>query len=177
MPDYSRSENGYVGSFNGGLRDELPKRHLLGTPLEAAVLMKRSPQDYSTVPPSVSLGYQPPAPRPSNGLNGQQAPRTLSLLAPLRLPAAIGLLAGLTQKVVWFPVAGRVSPGLLRKVCLHRAMTTISATHSAGRFQVEHEATLRIQSPNEDLCGWLGIGRRVCRILISNQTRNLRCVT
>ena len=55
-------ENGYIESFNGKLRDELLKREVFDTLLEAQVLIERWRQEYNTVRPHSSLGYRPPAP-------------------------------------------------------------------------------------------------------------------
>lgn len=55
-------ENGYIESFNGKLRDELLNTEIFDTLLEAKVLIERWRQEYNTVRPHSSLGYQPPAP-------------------------------------------------------------------------------------------------------------------
>jgi transposase InsO family protein len=55
-------ENGYIESFNGKLRDELLKREIFDTLIEAQVLIERWRQEYNTVRPHSSLGYRPPAP-------------------------------------------------------------------------------------------------------------------
>ena len=55
-------ENGYNESFNGKLRDELLKRELSDTLLEARVLVERWRRHYNQVRPHSSLGYRPPAP-------------------------------------------------------------------------------------------------------------------
>jgi transposase InsO family protein len=58
----SPSENGYVESFNGKLRDELLAREVFDTLLEAKVLIERWRKAYNTVRPHSSLGCRPPAP-------------------------------------------------------------------------------------------------------------------
>jgi len=55
-------ENGYNGSFNGKLRDELLNGEIFYTLTEAKVLIERWRQEYSTFRPHSSLGYLPPAP-------------------------------------------------------------------------------------------------------------------
>ena len=55
-------ENGYLESFNGKLRDELPAREAFDTLLEAKVLVARWRRHYNTVRPHSALGYHPPAP-------------------------------------------------------------------------------------------------------------------
>ena len=55
-------ENGYCESFNGKLRDELLKREIFDTLLEAKVLIERWRVEYNQVRPHSSLGYRPPAP-------------------------------------------------------------------------------------------------------------------
>ena len=55
-------ENGYIESFNGTLGDELLKREIFDTLLEAKVLIERWRKEYNTIRPHSSLGYRPPAP-------------------------------------------------------------------------------------------------------------------
>ncbi len=55
-------ENGYIESFNGRLRDELPNGEIFETVLEARVLCKRWRRHYNTLRPHSSRGYRPPAP-------------------------------------------------------------------------------------------------------------------
>lgn len=55
-------ENGYIGSFNGKLRDELLNLEIFDTLLEAKVLIERWRQEYNRIRPHSSLGYRPPAP-------------------------------------------------------------------------------------------------------------------
>ena len=55
-------ENGYIESFNGKLRDELPDREVFYTLLEVRVLTERYRQTYNRIRPHSSLGYRPPAP-------------------------------------------------------------------------------------------------------------------
>ena len=56
------SENGYIESFNGKLRDELLNGEIFFTLTEAKVIVERWRQEYNTRPPHSSLGYRPPAP-------------------------------------------------------------------------------------------------------------------
>jgi transposase InsO family protein len=81
-------ENGYVESFNGKLRDELLKREIFDTLLEAKGLIERRRRAYNTVRPHSSLGYQPPAPEAIQ-------PCSLASATPLRANRA-GLLAAST---------------------------------------------------------------------------------
>ena len=53
--------NGYVGSFNGKLRDELLNGEIFYTLKEAKVLTERWRQQYNRLRPHSSLGYRPPA--------------------------------------------------------------------------------------------------------------------
>src|SRR5512143_4006808 len=55
-------ENGYCESFNGKLQDELLKREIFYTLLEAKVLIERWRVHYNTQRPHSALGYWPPAP-------------------------------------------------------------------------------------------------------------------
>ena len=55
-------ENGYCESFNGKLQDELLKREVFYTLLEAKVLIERWRQHYNCERPHSALGYRPPAP-------------------------------------------------------------------------------------------------------------------
>jgi transposase InsO family protein len=55
-------ENGYVGSFDGKLRDELLDCEVFNTPREARVLIERWRRHYNAVRPHSALGYRPPAP-------------------------------------------------------------------------------------------------------------------
>jgi len=55
-------ENGYNGSFNGKLRDELLDREIFHSLKEAEVLIERWRRHYNTARPHSALGYRPPAP-------------------------------------------------------------------------------------------------------------------
>lgn len=55
-------ENGYNGSFNGKLRDELLDREIFHSLKEAEVLIERWRRHYNTVRSHRTLGYRPPAP-------------------------------------------------------------------------------------------------------------------
>lgn len=55
-------ENGYIESFNGKFRDELLNGEIFDTLLEAKVLTEKWRQEYNTIRPHSSLGYNPPAP-------------------------------------------------------------------------------------------------------------------
>jgi putative transposase len=55
-------ENGYIGSFNGRLRDELLNRESFTTLIEAKVLIADWRKEYNQVRPHSSPGYRPPAP-------------------------------------------------------------------------------------------------------------------
>ena len=57
-----RTENGFIESFTGKLRDELRNREIFDTLLEARVLIERWRVHYNTVRLHSSLGYRPPAP-------------------------------------------------------------------------------------------------------------------
>ena len=56
------TQNAFVESFNGKLRDELLAREAFDTLLEAKVLIERWRQHYNTIRPHSALGYRPPAP-------------------------------------------------------------------------------------------------------------------
>ena len=58
-------DNGYNESFNGKLRDELLNRELFYSLAEASYLIECWRQHYNQIRPHSSLGYRPPAPRPS----------------------------------------------------------------------------------------------------------------
>lgn len=55
-------ENGYNGSFNGELRDELLNREIFYSLKEAWILIESWRQHYNTVRPHSALGYRPLAP-------------------------------------------------------------------------------------------------------------------
>jgi putative transposase len=55
-------ENGYIGSFNGKLRDELLNREIFTTLAEAKILIEQWRREYNQIRPHSSLGYRPPAP-------------------------------------------------------------------------------------------------------------------
>jgi len=55
-------ENGYVGSFNGKLRDELLNGKNFYTLREARVVIEQWRDEYNRVRPHSSLGYRPPVP-------------------------------------------------------------------------------------------------------------------
>ena len=66
-------ENGYLGSFNGKLRDDLLDREIFYTLTEAPISIDRWRRQYNTVQPHSALGYRPPAseaisPAPLSGL-------------------------------------------------------------------------------------------------------------
>ena len=55
-------ENGYIGSFNGKLRDELLNREIFTTLTEARVLTEEWREGYNQIRPHSALHYQLPAP-------------------------------------------------------------------------------------------------------------------
>ncbi len=81
-------ENGYVESFNGRLRDELPKRETFDTLLEAKVLIERWRIQYNQVRPHSSLGYRAPAPeaRWIKGKDGGVPPTIGGFSPPRKTP-------------------------------------------------------------------------------------------
>jgi transposase InsO family protein len=58
----SPSENGYIESFNGKLRDELLSGEIFYTVKEAEVLVEMWRKEYDQVRPHCALWYRPPAP-------------------------------------------------------------------------------------------------------------------
>jgi hypothetical protein len=60
--EYIRSDNGYIESFNGKLRDELLNVEIFDSLFEAKVLIEEWRHEYNTKRPHSSLGYRPPAP-------------------------------------------------------------------------------------------------------------------
>ena len=62
IPEYIRSDNGYVESFVGKLRDELLNGEIFDTLLEAQVIIESWRKEYNQFRPHSSLGYRPPAP-------------------------------------------------------------------------------------------------------------------
>ena len=58
----SALENGYMGSFNGKLRDELLNLEIFTTLFEAQVLIENWRKDYNQIRPHSAVGYRPPAP-------------------------------------------------------------------------------------------------------------------
>jgi putative transposase len=55
-------ENGYNERFNGTLVEEVLKREIFFTLMEARVLIEQWRREYNTVRPHSALGYRPPAP-------------------------------------------------------------------------------------------------------------------
>jgi len=55
-------ENGYIGSFNARLRDELLDGELFYTLKEAQIIVESWRRHYNTIRPHETLGYKPPAP-------------------------------------------------------------------------------------------------------------------
>lgn len=55
-------ENGYCGSFNGKLRNELLNGEIHHTPREAQVLIEQWRQHHKRIRPHSALSYRPPAP-------------------------------------------------------------------------------------------------------------------
>ena len=82
-------ENGYNESFNGKLRDELLNGEIFTTLHEARVLIERWRQHYNTVRPHSSLGYKPPAQKPS--CRALQVCPTLRSSQPSRATLTAGL--------------------------------------------------------------------------------------
>ncbi len=58
----SPRENGYVGSFNARLRDELPNGEIFYPLREAEVVIESWRRHHNTIRPHASLGFRPPAP-------------------------------------------------------------------------------------------------------------------
>jgi transposase InsO family protein len=74
-------ENGYIGSFNARLRDELLNGEIFYSLREAQIIIESWRRHYNTVRPHASLGYRPPAPEvfvPAFAVT-QAAPNGLSL--------------------------------------------------------------------------------------------------
>ncbi len=82
----SSSENRYVESFNGKLRDELLEGEFFYGLKEAKVLIKRWREHDNRVRPHSALGYRPPAPEataaepPSIALRADQQHRNMDSL-------------------------------------------------------------------------------------------------
>jgi transposase InsO family protein len=53
-------ENGYIGPFNGKLRNEILGVEILTTLFEAQVLTENWGKDYNQINPQSALGYRPP---------------------------------------------------------------------------------------------------------------------
>jgi transposase InsO family protein len=78
-------ENGYIGSFNARLRDELLNGEIFYSLREAQIIIESWRRHYNTVRPHASLGYRPPAPEvfvPAFAVT-QAAPNGLSLALQL----------------------------------------------------------------------------------------------
>jgi len=54
--------NGYIESFNGKLRDELPSREIFHTMIEARILIEQRRRHYNGLRPHSVLGHRPPTP-------------------------------------------------------------------------------------------------------------------
>ena len=61
-PPGSPWENGFIESFNAGLRDELLDREIFYSLNEARIVIESWRRHYNAVRPHASLGYKPPAP-------------------------------------------------------------------------------------------------------------------
>jgi transposase InsO family protein len=59
----SPRKNGYIASFNGKMRDELPDREIFFTLEEAKTLLARWREEYNHVGPHSLLGFFHPAPQ------------------------------------------------------------------------------------------------------------------
>jgi transposase InsO family protein len=59
-------ENGYCGSFNGKLRDELLNGEIFYSLKEAKIVIEQWRKHYNTIRPYSSLGYRPPVPQTMN---------------------------------------------------------------------------------------------------------------
>ena len=59
----SPSENGYIESFNGNLRDELLNREIFTLLTEAKILIEEWRKEYNHVRPHSALNYRPPSPQ------------------------------------------------------------------------------------------------------------------
>ena len=55
-------ENGYCGSFNAKLRNELINSEMFHTLNDASVVIEQWRMHFNSIHPHSSLGYQPPAP-------------------------------------------------------------------------------------------------------------------
>ncbi len=82
----SPSENGYIESFNGKLRDELLNGEIFDTLWEAKVLTERWRREYNQQRPHSSLGYRPPAPE---AFLPRGDPRTSPVWAGLQITPAL----------------------------------------------------------------------------------------
>ena len=60
-PPSQTRRNGYIESFNGSLRDELPNTKVFYTLSEVREKLEAWRLDYNTRRPHSSLGYRPPA--------------------------------------------------------------------------------------------------------------------
>ena len=58
----SYTQNAYIESFNGKLRDELLYREIFYIFAEANLLIEKWRKAYNQIRPHCSLGYRPPAP-------------------------------------------------------------------------------------------------------------------
>ena len=56
------SENGYIESFNGKLRNELLNREVFTTLTKPKILIEEWRKEYNQVRPHSALNYRPPAP-------------------------------------------------------------------------------------------------------------------
>src|SRR5690606_7781804 len=77
------TENGYIESFNGRLRDELLNTEIFFSLNEAKEKLEQYRLDYNTIRPHSSLGYRPPAEyaqkAKSININRQIKPQRLTL--------------------------------------------------------------------------------------------------
>ena len=83
-------QNGYVESFNGWMRDELPNETVFTSIAQARTIISAGKTDYNTTRPHSALGYQTPAAHPA----------TLKAMGPGSSPVPI---AHPTTKGLIFP--------------------------------------------------------------------------
>jgi transposase InsO family protein len=75
-------ENGYVGSFNSKLRDELLNREIFTSLTEAQILIEGWRQHYNAIRPHSALRWTPPAPEVRLPTPQVWPARTLAHYAP-----------------------------------------------------------------------------------------------
>ena len=111
---YLMTENGYVESFNGRMRDELLKREIFHALPEAQILTEHWRKEYHCHRPHSCFGSRPPVPRVLKvHAHGARADLGHRRRLPLELAAAVPGVTGIVDRLRLVP-ARRMEDGDIR---------------------------------------------------------------